>query len=182
MVSRGKFALLATLIALALIAPLVIFFGQRMSQELEREFLQRSDLMTNNFADQVRFRLKAQSSEDLTHLQREFQEMANTFVMGLILYAQIVWRGEVLAQDVATSVLPVDLLKEDPPTGLMTKRHRNGLEYLDIWRVLEPENSYVRLGISLIFLRAAIWEALWPMIALGVGLVITIGLGAYLIG
>lgn len=182
MLSRVKFALGATLIALALIAPLVVFFAQRMSQELEREFFQRSELLANNFADQVRFLLKARSSEDPAQVQRDLQEMANTFVMGLILYAQVVWRGEVLAQDVATSVLPEDLPWEDPPTELMTKRHQNGLEYLDIWKRLEPEKSYVRIGISLIFLRAAIWEALWPMLALGAGLVIATGLGAYLIG
>ncbi|MCS6902925.1 MAG: winged helix-turn-helix domain-containing protein [Candidatus Bipolaricaulota bacterium] len=182
MLPRGKFALWATLIALVFIAPLVIFFAQRMSQELEREFLQRSELLANNFADQVRFRLAGRTPEDLPHLQRELQEMTNTFVMGLVLYAQVVWRGEVLAQDVATSVLPRDLLQEGPHSELMTKRQRNGLEYLDIWRTLESEQSYVRLGVSLIFLRAAIWEALWPMIALGGILVIVIGMGAYLIG
>ncbi|MCS6936922.1 MAG: winged helix-turn-helix domain-containing protein [Candidatus Bipolaricaulota bacterium] len=182
MLSRGKFALWVTLIALVLMAPLAIVFAQRMSQELEREFLQRSELLANNFADQVRFRLQARASEDPAQLHRELQEMTNTFVMGLVLYAQVVWRGEVLAQDVATSVLPGDLLNQAPPPEPMTKHQRNGLEYLDIWRELEPEQSYVRLGVSLIYLRAAIWEALWPMIALGVGLVIAIGLGAYLVG
>lgn len=181
MITRGRFTLFATLTALVLVALAMIFFGYRMAQELEREFLQRSELMANNFADQVRFRLKVRTSEELPQLQRELQEMASTFVMGLILYAQVVWRGEVLAQDVATSIINVDLPKGELSKGLVMERRRNGLEYLDIWRALESENSYVRLGISLVFLRTAIWETLWPVGLWGFVLISVMSAGAYLL-
>ncbi len=159
----------------------MLFFAQRLAHELEREFLQRSELMANNFADQVRFRLKTRTTEELPQLQRELQEMASTFVMGLILYAQVVWRGEVLAQDVATSIINFDLPKGELSRESVMERRRNGLEYLDIWRALEPENSYVRLGISLVFLRTAIWEALWPIGLWGLVLISVMSAGAYLL-
>lgn len=168
--ARRTFTALVALAALALSLPALLLFSHRMAQEREREFLQRSEWMARNFADQVWLQLRTLSPHDRERLRALFSTMVDEFVvMDPVIYAQIVLDGELIAQHHHLGDIPIERVLALPegavPAHRVERRQlENGLEYLDLWRRIEPElpeelvTSYVRLGVSLAPLRETILE------------------------
>lgn len=168
--ARRTFTALVALAALALSLPALLLFSHRMAQEREREFLQRSEWMARNFADQVWLQLRTLSPHDRERLRALFSTMVDEFVvMDPVIYAQIVLDGELIAQHHHLGDIPIERVLALPEGAVSAHRVErrqleNGLEYLDLWRRIEPElpeelvTSYVRLGVSLAPLRETILE------------------------
>jgi hypothetical protein len=191
MVSRNIFTAIVALIALAFSLPAVLFFTYRLAQEQEREFLQRSEWMARNFADQVWLQLKAISPEDLSKVRDVMNTMVTEFVvMDPIIYAQVVLDGEFIAQHHHLGDTPVDSVlswpSSTPARRVERKRLENGLEYLDLWRGIEPGRteesveSYVRLGVSLAPLAAVMSAERRLAMLWGAGFTLGLSLLAYL--
>jgi DNA-binding winged helix-turn-helix (wHTH) protein len=189
MVSRRALTGIIACVALALSLPAALLFSFSMAQEREREFLRQSEWMARNFADQVWLQLRTLASEDPSQLRAVFSTMVEEFVvMDPVVYAQIVLHGELIAQHHHLGDLPTErvlaLGEGAVPARRTERKHMGSLEYLDIWRAIEPGSvratSYVRLGVSLAPLRdatAAMYRLalLWAM-----GFVVVISALAYL--
>lgn len=169
----------------------MLFFSYRMAQEQEREFLTRSEWMARNFADQVWLQLKEMPPEEQTKIQSVMNDMVTDFVvMDPIIYAQVVLNGELVAQHHHLGDAPVEsvLSLANPARARMVERKRleGGLEYLDLWRGIEPGRteesveSYVRLGVSLAPLAAAVGAERRLAMLWGTGIVGALSLLAYL--
>ena len=188
--ARRTFTILIAVIALALSLPAALWLSTRIAREHEREFLRSSEWMARNFADQVWLQLK--TLEDPSRLRAVFNTMVDEFVvMDPVIYAQIVLDGKLVAQHQHLGDVPTERALALPEGGIAfrkveRKRLENGLEYLDLWRAIEPGRvsepvtSYVRLGVSLaplIDTTGAIYRlaVLWAL-----GFVLVIGALAYL--
>ncbi len=191
MISRSAFTTIVALIALGFSLPTMLFFSYRMAQEQEREFLQRSEWMARNFADQVWLQLKEMPPEEQTKIKSVMNDMVTDFVvMDPIVYAQVVLNGELVAQHHHLGDAPVEsvLSRATPARAPMVERKRleSGLEYLDLWRGIEPGRteesgeSYVRLGVSLAPLRETINAERRLALLWGAGFVLALSLLAYL--
>ncbi len=192
MISRSVFTAMVALVALAFSLPAMLFFGYRMAQEREREFLQRSEWMARNFADQVWLQLKEISPEEHNKIRNVMSTMVTEFVvMDPIIYAQVVLNGELVAQHHHLGDAPVEnvlsVSSSAPARRVERKRLDNGLEYLDLWRGIEPgqtEESLtnsVRLGVSLAPLNAAVNAERWLAVLWGAGFTVGLSLLAYLL-
>ncbi len=191
MISRSLLTTIAALIALAFSLPALLLFSHRMAQEREREFLQRSEWMARNFADQVWLQLRTLSPHDRERLRALFSTMVDEFVvMDPVIYAQIVLDGELIAQHHHLGDIPIERVLALPegavPAHRVERRQlENGLEYLDLWRRIEPElpeelvTSYVRLGVSLAPLRETILEMRQLALVWAAGFAGVMGLLAY---
>ncbi len=148
--------------------------------------------MAKNFADHVWLQLRSLPSEDLGRLRAVFSTMVEEFVvMDPVIYAQIVLDGELIAQHQHLGDAPLERVLALPEGGVLArklerKRLESGLEYLDIWRALEPKptsepvTSYVRLGVSLAPLREATSGIYQLALLWAAGFALVMGLGAYL--
>ncbi|MFQ5796594.1 MAG: winged helix-turn-helix domain-containing protein [Candidatus Bipolaricaulia bacterium] len=114
----------------------------RFTTELKGQYVQRGEEFADGLARQA----------DL-YLEREepLGVLAKWAVMGGVLYAQVVYQGQIVAEDRATEALNVRLLIEDLATPLSTLEDRlpNGNTYLDVLRQLPSREGYVRIGVSL---------------------------------
>lgn len=191
MISRLRFTLAVAAVAFALTLPAVLLFSSRLAQEQEREFFQRSEWMARNFADQVWLQWRTISSQDQAKLKDVMNTMVNDFVvMDPIIYAQVVLNGELVAQHHHLGDAPVEgVLSLSSPAQarrIERKRLEGGLEYLDLWRGIEPGRSeesvesYVRLGVSLAPLAAAVGAERRLALLWGAGFVLALSLLAYL--
>ncbi len=187
--ARRTFTALVALAALALSVPAALLFSAHIAQEYEREFLRNSEWMARNFADQVWLQLR--TSEDPSRLRTLLNTMVDEFVvMDPVIYAQIVRDGELVAQHQHLGDTPQESVLAlprgaVPARHLERKRLASGVEYLDIWRAIEPGppdelvTSYVRLGVSLTPLREAIAGVRQLALAWAVGFAGTMGFLAY---
>lgn len=191
MISRSVFTAIVALIALAFSLPAMLFFSYRMAQEHEREFLQRSEWMARNFADQVWLQLKEISPEEHNKIRNVLSTMVTEFVvMDPIIYAQVVLNGELVAQHHHLGDAPVEevLSLASPAQARRVERKRleGGLEYVDLWRGIEPGrtgeplDNYVRLGVSLAPLAAAVGAERGLALLWGTGFVVAFSILAYL--
>ncbi len=188
--ARRTFTILIAVIALALSLPAALWLSTRIAQEHEREFLRRSEWVARNFADQVWLQLK--TLEDSARLRAAFSTMVDEFVvMDPVIYAQIVVDGELVAQHQHLGDVPTERVLALPEGGIASrkverKRLENGLEYLDLWRAIEPGGvsepvqSYVRLGVSLAPLTDATGAIYRLAVLWALGFVFVIGGLAYL--
>jgi DNA-binding winged helix-turn-helix (wHTH) protein len=189
MSSRRAFTAIVLGVALGVSVLGALWFSSRIAQEYEREFLQRSEWLARNFADQVWLQLR--TIEDPSRLRSVFNTMVDEFVvMDPVIYAQIVLDGELIAQHQHLGDAPVERVLA-LPEGAVPARHterkrlEGGREYLDIWRAIEPgrtdeSTSYVRLGISLTPLHEAIWGLYQMVLLWAVGFALVMGGVAYL--
>jgi DNA-binding winged helix-turn-helix (wHTH) protein len=189
MSSRSLFVGIVAGIALGVSMLGALWFSSRIAQEHERDFLQRSEWLARNFADQVWLQLR--TLEDTSRLRSVFNTMVDEFVvMDPVIYAQIVLDGELIAQHQHLGDVPVGrvlALPEGavPARRLERKRLEDGREYVDLWRAIEPGRrdesaSYVRLGISLTPLHEAIWGVYQMALLWAMGLALVMGGVAYL--
>jgi DNA-binding winged helix-turn-helix (wHTH) protein len=189
MSSRRAFTAIVLGVALGVSVLGALWFSSRIAQEYEREFLQRSEWLARNFADQVWLQLR--TIEDPSRLRSVFNTMVDEFVvMDPVIYAQIVLDGELIAQHQHLGDALVERVLA-LPEGAVPARHterkrlEGGREYLDIWRAIEPgrtdeSTSYVRLGISLTPLHEAIWGLYQMVLLWAVGFALVMGGVAYL--
>jgi DNA-binding winged helix-turn-helix (wHTH) protein len=191
MISRSVFTAMVALVTLAFSLPAMLFFSYRMAQEREREFLQSSEWMARNFADQVWLQLKEISPEEHNKIRNVMSTMVTEFVvMDPIIYAQVVLNGELVAQHHHLGDAPVEgvLSLSSPAQARRVERKRleGGLEYVDLWRGIEPGRteesveSYVRLGVSLAPLREAINAERGLAMLWGSGFILAFSILAYL--
>lgn len=188
--ARYSFVAIVVLAVSFVSLPAALLLSSHLAREREQEFLQRSEWMAKNFADHVW--LQRESLEDPGKLRAAFSTMVEEFVvMDPVIYAQIVLDGELVAQHQhlgeARAALVLALPKGAiPARRVERKRLESGLEYLDIWRAIEPVTtsesvtSYVRLGVSLIPLREATLEIYRLAVLWAAGFVCLIGVLAYL--
>ncbi|MFN4218481.1 MAG: winged helix-turn-helix domain-containing protein [Candidatus Bipolaricaulia bacterium] len=191
--ARRTFTALVTLVALALSLPAALMLSARVAQEHEREFLRNSTWMARNFADQVWLQLRTLSSEDPSRLRAVFSTMVDEFVvMDPVIYAQIVLDGALVARHHHLGDLPVEPVLAVPEGAVPAhrverKRLENGLEYLDLWRAIEPGQtselvtSYVRLGVSLAPVRETMGGVHRLALVWAVGFACVLGFLAYAI-
>jgi len=189
MSSRRAFTAIVMGVALGLSALGAFWFSSRIAREQERDFIQRSEWLARNFADQVWLQLR--TLEDPSRLRSVFNTMVDEFVvMDPVIYAQIVLDGELIAQHQHLGDAPVDRVLA-LPEGAVPARHterkrlEGGREYVDLWRAIEPGRtdesvSYVRLGVSLTPLHEAIVSMYQMALLWAVGFALVMGLSAYL--
>lgn len=186
--ARARHLSLIILVALVMSLAAALVFGSLLAGEREREFVARSEWMAKNFADHVW--LQRKSLEDPGRLHTALSTMVEEFVvMDPVIYAQIVLGGELVAQHQHLGDLPAEPVLALPNGAVPArrverKRLENGLEYLDIWRAIEPggelATDYVRLGVSLAPVSAAIAQIRRLAVLWAFGLVCVIGALAYL--
>ncbi|MCL6642292.1 MAG: winged helix-turn-helix domain-containing protein [Candidatus Bipolaricaulota bacterium] len=189
MSSRSLFVGIVAGIALGVSALGALWFSSRIARELERDFLQRSEWLARNFADQAWLHLR--TLEETSRLRPVFNTMVDEFVvMDPVIYAQIVLNGELIAQHQHLGDVPVErvlALPEGavPPRRTERKRLESGREYLDLWRAIEPGRtepveSYVRLGVSLTPLHEEIVSVYQLVVLWAASFALVMGLLAYL--
>jgi len=113
------------------------------------EYRARAELLSWAFADRVAFDLAQGERQNLDFLM-------GTLVLGNVLFAQVVYGGEVLAE---VSRLEEPLSRAEAPEGVWQIERAissSGQAYWDILRSLPEGEGYVRLGLALEPLEGAI--------------------------
>ncbi|GBC76227.1 DNA-binding response regulator MtrA [bacterium HR07] len=190
MSSRRAFTAIITVIALALSLAGALWLSSRLAHDQEREFLRSSEWLARNFADQVWLQLRALPSEERERIRAVLKTMVEEFVvMDPVIYAQVVLDGELVAQHQHLGDAPVERVLALPqvavPPRHTERKHLSGLEYLDLWRAIEPGRtepgeSYIRLGVALTPLREAIVGIYRLAVLWAGGFALLMGVLAYL--
>ncbi len=120
------------------------------------------------------------------------QEIAQIFVRGDVLYAQVVRNGQIIAEDPPEASSELGLPEVEFSGTLLWREGqlRDGTPYLELLRPLTgasqreatPEPSYVRVGFSLLRVRSALQAEILLVLGVGLGILLIVGLlcGMYL--
>jgi len=145
----------------------------RLIVELEEQYRDRVIALTENIAQEAFFSAFLQQGSGLA-------SMVKGLVDKDVIYAQIVIKGEVAAED---NPLEVALPVERVLGGVHLKKRRlDGLAYLDLTRTLlgrpedKDQDSYIRMGMSLAYVEYELKQELTLIAELALG-VILLGIG-----
>lgn len=160
-----------------------VLFGaiaaSRLVAELEEQFEYRAIGLTEHIAQEAFFAAFLQQGVGL-----------NAMVKGLVnddvLYAQIVMRGEIVAED---NPWDLDLSPQRVPASVhLEKRRMGGTTYLDVTRAMlgrpddTAQDSYVRLGISLAYVEYELKKELTILAVTALAVVLLGVIVAFLLG